>query len=48
MAGATTPDELTVDQLCSLIRGAGRHPVEVDTLFHPLMDHGAATVPAAG
>jgi aminodeoxyfutalosine synthase len=49
MAGATTPGELPVDELCRLIREAGRRPVEVDTLFHPLMDHGpAAPVPAAG
>jgi len=32
-AGATTPQELTVDQLCHLIREAGCEPVERDTLY---------------
>jgi aminodeoxyfutalosine synthase len=40
MAGAETPDELTVDELCRLIREAGRRPVEVDTLFNPLREYG--------
>ncbi len=33
-AGATTPELLTVDQIKSLIREAGRDPVERDTLYH--------------
>jgi aminodeoxyfutalosine synthase len=50
MAGAETPDELAVDELCRLIREAGRRPVEVDTLFHPLRDFGTegAAEAAAG
>jgi aminodeoxyfutalosine synthase len=50
MAGAETPDELAVDELCRLIREAGRRPVEVDTLFHPLRDYGTegAAEAAAG
>jgi aminodeoxyfutalosine synthase len=49
MAGARTPDELTVDELCRLIREAGRNPVEVDTLFRPLREYGSgASRPAQG
>jgi aminodeoxyfutalosine synthase len=32
-AGATTAQSLTVEELCGLIRAAGREPVERDTLF---------------
>ena len=32
-AGATTPELLTVEQLCHLIRETGREPVERDTLY---------------
>ncbi|NUQ62155.1 MAG: aminofutalosine synthase MqnE [Pirellulales bacterium] len=32
-AGATSPQVLSVDQLCRLIREAGREPVERDTLY---------------
>jgi aminodeoxyfutalosine synthase len=32
-AGATTPQMVTVEQLCRLIREAGREPVERDTLY---------------
>ncbi len=32
-AGATTPEALTVEQICRLIREAGREPVERDTLY---------------
>ena len=33
-AGATTQQELTVDELVRLIREAGRRPVERDTVFN--------------
>jgi len=33
-AGATTPQSLTRDELCSLIREAGRVPVERDTVYN--------------
>ena len=33
-AGATTPEELTVEQLKELIREAGREPVERDTVYN--------------
>ena len=36
-AGATTPELLSVEQLCHLIREAGREPVERDTLYHPVV-----------
>ena len=36
-AGATTPELLTVEQLCHLIRETGREPVERDTLYHPVV-----------
>jgi aminodeoxyfutalosine synthase len=32
-AGATTPQMLSVDEICRLIREAGREPVERDTLY---------------
>ena len=32
-AGATTPELLTVEQICDLIREAGREPVDRDTLY---------------
>jgi aminodeoxyfutalosine synthase len=34
MAGATSPEELTVTQLRRLIEEAGRTPVERDTLYN--------------
>lgn len=33
-AGATTPELMSVDDLCRLIGEAGREPVERDTLYH--------------
>ncbi|HEU5115595.1 MAG TPA: aminofutalosine synthase MqnE, partial [Isosphaeraceae bacterium] len=33
-AGADTPQEITVSEICRLIREAGRTPVERDTLYH--------------
>ena len=36
-AGATTPEELTVDQLKGLIREAGREPVERDTVYNEVI-----------
>ncbi len=36
-AGATPPELLSVEQLCHLIREAGREPVERDTLYHPVV-----------
>jgi aminodeoxyfutalosine synthase len=33
-AGAETPEILSVEELCRLIREAGREPVERDTLYH--------------
>jgi aminodeoxyfutalosine synthase len=35
-AGARTPMEMTYDDLVALIRGAGKVPVERDSLYHPL------------
>ena len=34
MAGARTPAALTTDDISRLIRGAGRDPVERDTLYN--------------
>ena len=36
-AGATTPEELTVEQLKGLIREAGREPVERDTVYNEVI-----------
>lgn len=36
-AGATTPEELTVEQLKKLIREAGREPVERDTVYNEVI-----------
>jgi aminodeoxyfutalosine synthase len=36
MAGARTPEGLTVDEICRLIREAGRIPVQRDSLYHVL------------
>jgi len=36
-AGATTPELLTVEQLCQLIRETGREPVERDTLYNRVL-----------
>ena len=33
MAGAETPHELTIDELCRLIRAMGREPVERTTVY---------------
>ena len=37
-AGATTPQSLTRDELCGLIREAGRVPVERDTVYNEVSD----------
>ncbi len=37
MAGATSPEEMTVSQLRHLIEGAGRVPVERDTLYRAVV-----------
>jgi len=34
-AGAETPEALTTNEITQLIRGAGRTPVERDTLYRP-------------
>ena len=34
MAGAPTPEAMTPQQISALIRDAGRHPVERDTLYN--------------
>jgi aminodeoxyfutalosine synthase len=34
MAGARTPNELTVDELIRLIRSTGREPVQRDSLYN--------------
>ncbi|MBX7167235.1 MAG: aminofutalosine synthase MqnE [Pirellulales bacterium] len=41
-AGAQTPEVLSVDQMCRLIREAGREPVERDTLYHRIRREGEA------
>lgn len=35
-AGSQTPQYLTVEELCQLIREAGRRPAERDSLYHPV------------
>jgi aminodeoxyfutalosine synthase len=35
-AGATTEQAMTLEQVLALIRGAGRIPVERDSLYRPL------------
>lgn len=40
-AGATTPQALSVDQICQLIREAGREPIERDTLYRRVVRDGA-------
>jgi aminodeoxyfutalosine synthase len=40
-AGAQTPECLSVEQICRLIREAGREPVERDTLYHRVDRDGA-------
>lgn len=39
-AGAETPEVLTVEQICHLIREAGREPVERDTVYHRVVRTG--------
>jgi len=39
-AGAETPEILSVDEICRLIREAGREPVERDTLYHRVVREG--------
>ncbi len=39
-AGAETPQELTVEEICRLIREAGRIPVERDTLYRRVVREG--------
>jgi aminodeoxyfutalosine synthase len=36
MAGAQTPDGLSVDELCRQIRAIGREPVERTTTYEPV------------
>lgn len=36
-AGAETPEILTVEQICNLIREAGREPIERDTLYRQVI-----------
>jgi len=36
MAGAKTPHGLTVDELCRLVRDAGREPVQRDSVYNVL------------
>jgi len=45
-AGATTPQALTVEDICRLIREAGREPVERDTLYHRVRREGTRWVAA--
>jgi aminodeoxyfutalosine synthase len=40
-AGATTPEMLSTEDICRLIREAGREPVERDTLYHRIERDGA-------
>ncbi len=40
-AGAETPEILSVDEICRLIRETGREPVERDTLYHKVHRDGA-------
>lgn len=42
MAGATSPESMTTRQLQRLIHAAGRVPVERDTLYNVVVEHGAA------
>jgi aminodeoxyfutalosine synthase len=45
MAGATSPEEMTVESLRELIRETGREPRERDTLYRPVVrEAGAAAV----
>ncbi len=39
-AGATSPEALCVDELCGLIREAGRDPIERDTLYRHVLRNG--------
>ncbi|MGQ9575676.1 MAG: aminofutalosine synthase MqnE [Thermoguttaceae bacterium] len=39
-AGSEAPESLSIDQLCTLIRQAGRQPVERDTLYRPIRREG--------
>src|SRR6202790_5243645 len=39
-AGAQTPEILSVDAICRLIRAAGREPIERDTLSHQVVRDG--------
>lgn len=39
-AGAETPEALSVEQICRLIREAGREPVERDTVYHRVVREG--------
>jgi aminodeoxyfutalosine synthase len=40
-AGATTPEALTVEEICRLIIEAGREPIERDTLYHRVIREGS-------
>ena len=46
-AGATTPQAMSLEQLLRLIRGAGRVPVERDSLYRPLLTFDEAGMPAS-
>ena len=47
MAGARTPESLTPQMLQRLVRGAGREPVERDTLYN-VIESAGSRLPAAG
>jgi aminodeoxyfutalosine synthase len=46
-AGAHTAQAMSLDELLKLIRGAGRVPVERDSLYHALRQFDPAAVEAA-
>jgi aminodeoxyfutalosine synthase len=39
-AGSQAPESLSADELCALIRGAGRVPIERDSLYRPVRRNG--------
>ena len=40
MAGASSPQSVSVDQIAQLIREAGRDPIERDTLYNQVIRNG--------
>jgi aminodeoxyfutalosine synthase len=48
MAGAETPDELTIDELGRLIRAMGREPVERTTVYEAVKQVRSASAIIAG